>query len=124
MKINLPKASELGDSFRVAAPVETNQGEDSIISTVAARAPYIAVANVVNGELRSLRILKNEASLAPGGAGTALAQLLSSMGINIFLAPNAGPNLMQALATAGITMLPVPPGTKVRDAIKMVVRET
>ena len=116
--------SKLGKSFRVAAPVETDLGENSVISSVAARAPYIAVADVINGELRNLRVLKNEASLSPGGAGTALAELLSSLRINVFLAPNAGPNLMQALVTAGITFVPVPSGTKLRDAIKMIFHIT
>ena len=123
-KVNLPsRGIELKGVLKVAAPVDADEGRDSLISQVAARAPYIAVADVVNGEIKDLRIIRNEASLSHGGAGVALAEMLSSMGINVCLAPNAGPNLLQATAVAGIALVPAPPGTKLRDAVLMLVRK-
>ena len=115
---NLQGINLLRGPYRVAAPVDADQGENSIISSIAARAPYIVVADVLNGEIRDLRVVRNEASLHPGGAGLALAQILSSIGVNAFLAPNAGPNLLQALAAEGITVIPVPPGIRFRDAVR------
>jgi predicted Fe-Mo cluster-binding NifX family protein len=103
---------------RAAAPVENNAGLKSIISQVAARSPYIAIVDIVNGLAKDVKVLENPASMSGGGAGYMLAQWLKENNVSVFLAPNIGPNLAQGLAASGITILQAPPGRTLEEALR------
>jgi len=105
--------------LKVAAPVENRAGLKSIISQVAARAPYIALVDIVDGSVKNIKVLENPASISRGGAGYMLAQWLKENNVNVFLASNVGSNLAQGLATSGISVLQVISGRTLEDSLRM-----
>ncbi len=108
------------DTVRIAAPVERDSGELSPLSNVSARSPYIAIATVKGGVLKEVQVLENPSANIPGGAGYSLAEWLHRNGVQVFIGPNVGPNLTQALMQFGITYIPSPPGTPLREALRYV----
>ncbi len=106
--------------LRVAAGVEYDAGLDSLVSPRFARAPYIALVDTYGGRVTGLRCLANPLASAGQGVGMALAQWLASVGVRVVLAAWLGPGAAQALETAGIRVVQVQPGMRLRDALRLV----
>ena len=105
--------------IRVAAATEDDRGLDAIISMRAGRAPFVTFVDINQGQVLAVQSLPNPMALARGGAGVGLAQWLAASRVSVFLAPRLGPNLSMVLQSLGIKFVPVPPGTRVRDALRM-----
>ncbi len=114
--LNLPPAPPY--AFRIAAPVMDNQGVNSTIAPMLARAPMLAFVDVVNGKITNVSITPNPVVQMRGGAGIALAQLLASVGCRAVLVPQVGPQAMGALQRMGITVYTVQPGVPLYQALR------
>ncbi len=114
--LNLPPA--LPHALRVAAPVMDNQGVNSTIAPMLARAPMLAFVDIVNGKITNVSITPNPVAQMRGGAGLALAQLLASVGCRAVLVPQAGPQAMGALQRTGIMIYTVQPGIPLYQALR------
>lgn len=105
--------------MRIAIPVDNNMGLNSPIAYRFARAPFFAIVDVENGQIKNIQIIQNPNAMARGGAGPATAQWLASMNVNTVIASRIGPNAAMALSSLGIQTLSSSPGTTVREALIM-----
>ncbi|MEX0568663.1 MAG: NifB/NifX family molybdenum-iron cluster-binding protein [Candidatus Njordarchaeota archaeon] len=105
--------------MRIAISVDNNLGENSPVAYRFARAPFFAIVDVENGQIKNIQIIQNPNVMARGGAGPAVAQWLASMGVNVVIASRIGPNAAMALSSMGIQMRSSTPGTPVRQALIM-----
>lgn len=105
-------------AHRVVAAVEEDAGIDSRISQVFGRAPYFAFIDIVEGEVKSIRVLPNPMASAPGGAGTTAAQWILSSGARSAIAPYLGPNVSMIFSQAGVQVYTVEPETPLSKALK------
>ncbi len=102
------------------AILSTGPGLDSQVSPVFGQAPYIVVAEVVNGEIVNVQSIPNQ-MVGPGGRGVAMAQQIASLGAQAVVAGSFGPNASAMLQQMGIKMY-IAPGLTVRDAALKVER--
>lgn len=109
---------EVGN-VRIAISVDNNLGINSPVAYRFARAPFFAIVDVENGQIKNIQIIQNSNAMARGGAGPAVAQWLASMGVNAVIASRIGPNAAMALSSLGIQMRSSAPGTPVRQALIM-----
>ncbi len=103
--------------LRVAAAVVNDAGLNSLISPRFARAPFIAVLDIVGGRVSNVAVIPNSLAQAPRGVGIAIAQWLISQGVRLVIAARLGPNITMALQQAGIRVEYAPPGVRLGDAL-------
>lgn len=106
-------------TLRVTTAVINNRGFDSIISPRFARAPFLAIVDIMNGIATNIQIIENSAASAPR-AGLAVAQWLISSGVRAVLAVNLGHHIYSILQQAGVTIYTVQPGIRVIDALRSI----
>ncbi len=106
-------------AIRVAVLVDADMGMDSPVSPVFARAPYIAIVDIAGNNVADLTIMPNPVAYGGGGAGPAMVSLLTSIGASIVIGGQPGPNAMGALTATGIRHIPAPPGTPLRNALRI-----
>ncbi|RLG89204.1 MAG: hypothetical protein DRO15_01080 [Thermoprotei archaeon] len=106
--------------FRIATAVLDNRGLDSIISPRFARAPFLAIIDIMGGAITNIQVIGNPAASAPRGAGVAVAQWLISSGVRAVLAVNLGHNVYTILRQASVAIYTVQPGIRIIDALRSV----
>lgn len=100
----------------------TNRGGvDDQVSPVFGRARTFTVVEVEDGKILGASVVDNPFQGAPGGAGIRAAQFVAEKHPRAVFAGNFGPNVAEALAQAGIAMVPVT-GLTVREAVEKYVR--
>ena len=82
-----------------------------------ARAPTFTIVEMKDKEIVSVRIIQNQASIQPSGAGIAATQFVCDLGVNVVLTGNVGPNAFHGLSAAGIKIYRAE-GLKVEEAVK------
>lgn len=92
---------------RVAVPLDENRGLDSKISSRFARAPYFAILEVENGNVKLLDIVSNPHTNLPHGAGTAALQWLAGYGVRKVVTTMIGPRASEAARLLGIEVAKV-----------------
>ena len=106
------------ERIRIAVMTQGPGGLDDLVSPVFARAPTITFVDVENGEIVNVAVERNPTASAPRVASIAAVQFLISKGASVALAGQFGPSPPSTASQMGIKLLPIPPGTKVRDAIQ------
>ncbi len=106
------------EKLRIAVMTQGPGGLDDLVSPVFARAPTITFVDVENGEIVNVAVEKNPAASAPRGAGIAAVQFLISKGASVALAGQFGPWASSTASQMGVKLVPIPPGTKVKDAVE------
>ncbi len=115
VKVSPPKEG----AWRLAVPTLDPNGLDAVISPHFARAPYIVLTDIVNGNVVNVEVINNPAfSSGGGGAGSVISQLLLNAGVRAVAAVYIGPNLATRLQQLGITVYPAQPWMRVRDVIR------
>jgi predicted Fe-Mo cluster-binding NifX family protein len=94
-------------------------GGDNLEAQVDPRFGRCAWFVIVDSDTMAFEAAQNPGVMAGGGAGIQAAQLVASMGAQVVVAGNMGPNAHQALSAAGIQILPFAGGT-VRQAVEAV----
>ena len=103
---------------RVAAPCDIANGLDSTVSWRLGRAPYIVVVDIVGKKPVAVHVIPNTAANLPRGVGMLVGQWLIANRVNIVVAARVGPNIGLILSQAGIKIVNVGPGVRVRDCLK------
>lgn len=94
-----------------------------VVSEVFARASTFTIIDIVDGEVREVKVEENTASRLKQGTGPIVARNLKEKGVNVVIAGELGPGAATLLEMSGIRMVRVPPGEKVSKAVERVVRE-
>ena len=118
--MGMPRTPALRASGRLRVALSTNgrAGLDDTIADRFARCPTFTIVDLEGGRVLNVEVRDNPYITYPHGAGFAVAQFLASMGVNAVVAARIGPNAWQALASLGMSIHTVPPGTRVRDALR------
>ena len=112
----------LSGRLKVAFSTNGHAGLDDVIADRFARCPTFTIVDVEDGRVLNVEVRDNPFIAHPHGAGFAVAQFLANMGVNAVVAARFGPNAWQALASLGISIHVVPPGTRVRDALRSLTK--
>ena len=72
---------------------------------------------IVDSETLEYEAMQNPGMGASGGAGIQVAQNVAGIGVSVVITGNLGPNAVQTLTAAGITMVTGASGT-VRDCVE------
>ena len=81
----------------------TSSGEtvESLLDPRFGRCSYFVVADLESGEHT---VIPNEAGISGGGAGISSGQLMVEKGVEAIVTGNVGPNAMNVLKAAGISI--------------------
>lgn len=104
--------------LKVAIASQGQGGLDDVVSPMFGRCPTFTIVDIENGEIKGVDAVPNQAAHAMHGAGIAAVQTLANLGVNAILAGRFGPNASAVCNQSGIQMIPVQPGTKIRDAVQ------
>lgn len=103
---------------RIVATALDSNGLNSRISPMFARAPYIIVADIVNGVISRMDSVQNPFIQMPLGAGRLFTQWILSIGANTVIASNIGMHMLEMLQQSGVKIHIVSPGTRLIDVLK------
>ncbi len=107
---------------RIGVAVEGGDGLDAVVASRFGRAPAFLIIDVNQaGNARVVKVIPNNALGMGGGVGVRISKLLVEEGCQAVAGPAFGPNAAAMLSALGIKMLVVPPGVRVRDAIKLML---
>lgn len=103
--------------MRVAVPVE-EPSLDSRICEHFGRAPFIAIVDVKDGQLKLIELLQNPAERHTPGM---LPRLLLERGVEVVICGRIGPRARALLTQAGVRVIDGVVGTA-KDAIRRVLK--
>ena len=101
--------------------VATNVGGlDDNVSMVFARAPTFTIIDTDGKEIKNVDVMPNQFTNAVHGAGVQVGQYIISLGINVAIAGNFGPNVSSILSQAGIQTISAQ--GRVRDVVERLLK--
>lgn len=103
---------------RIVVASQSRGGLDDMVSPVFGRCPVFTVVEVEDGRIVNVSVHQNPAITAPMGAGIQAAQFVGSLGANVVIAGNIGPNAFMALNSLGIKVIAGVMGMSVREAVQ------
>ncbi len=103
--------------MRIVVATQGNKGLDDLVSPVFGRAYSFTVVDVKDGQIVSVKTYPNEAAFGFRGVGVRASQFVVSLGADVVVSGNFGPNAQMLLQQSGIKTEIVPPGTTVRDVV-------
>lgn len=108
-------------TLRLALPTKENRGMKDVISEVFSRAATFTFIDVVDGEVKGVRVEENTASSLKQGTGPIVAKTLNEKDVDIVVAGELGPGAKTLLEMSRIRMIQVESGVKVSKAVKQVL---
>ncbi len=102
-------------TIRIVVPAEDNGGLQAQVASHFGRAPYFAVVEIEDGEVRNTTTVPNTGEHL-GGQGHPHENLLS-LKPDVIVAQGMGPGGIQSFRNAGIQVLQTEPG-KVKDVVE------
>jgi hypothetical protein len=101
--------------FRVAVPSQGANGLDDTVSPVFARAPSFIFADVDNGNIVSVRNIRNPYAEMSQGAGYSVAEWIASQGVKVvigetFNSKDAPNEVAREIGGKAIFLNPIPSG--------------
>lgn len=109
-------------TLRLALPTKGNNGMKDLISDIFARAVYFTFIDVVDGEIKEVRVEKNRASGLKQGAGPIAAKNLREKSVDVVVSGELGPGAKTLLEMSGIRMVQVAPDIGVKEALTEAVK--
>jgi predicted Fe-Mo cluster-binding NifX family protein len=109
--------------LRLALPTEGDRGMREVISDVFARAATFTLVDVLDGELKNIKVEKNTASALKQGAGPLVTKTLKEKGVEVVVAGELGSGAMTLLEMSWIKAVQVDPGLKVKDALDEALKQ-
>lgn len=108
-------------TYVIAIPTEKG-GLDDVVTSRFGRAPTFTIVEVCeDGEVRSVKIIRNPGYASGSGAGVKAAQAVADAGAEYYIGPSPGPNAFAALQHLGIKILGTVVGVPVEEAIRRAV---
>jgi len=92
-------------------------GLDSLVDYRFARCSHFTVVDVENGKIINVSVVPNQSAMTPHGAGIQAAQVVASLGAQVVITGNVGPNAFSSLQSLGIKIYVGAGGISVKDAI-------
>ncbi|MDH5200205.1 MAG: NifB/NifX family molybdenum-iron cluster-binding protein [Candidatus Bathyarchaeota archaeon] len=111
-------------TMRIAVPTKGTRGMSDVVSEVFAKAPTFTFVDVVDGEVREVRVEENTALGLAQGVGPVVMKSLKDKGVEIILACEVGPGAKTLIELSSIVLVQVEPGTKVSEAVESALRES
>ncbi|MGQ4832351.1 MAG: NifB/NifX family molybdenum-iron cluster-binding protein [Candidatus Asgardarchaeia archaeon] len=108
--------------MKIAVATQGNGGLNDTVSPIFGRTNTFTIVEVEETQIKQVTVQQNPAVMAVGGAGPQAAQILASLGVEVVIAGSFGPNATMALSALGIKMIPVTPGTSVKDAVEQLIQ--
>jgi len=110
-------------TLRLALPTKGDRGMRDVVSDVFARAAHFTIIDIVDGEVKEVRVEKNTASALKQGTGPIVAKNLTEKGVDVVVAGELGPGAATLLEMSGIRTIRVAPGVKVSKAVEKAIKE-
>lgn len=110
-------------SLRLALPTKGDRGMRDVISDVFARAATFTLVDVVDGEVKNVKVEENTASALKQGAGPLVTKTLKEKGVMVVVAGELGFGARTLLEMSGIRAVQVDPGVKVKDALDEALKQ-
>ncbi len=101
----------------VAVPVEEKGDLDSKVADTCARAPYIILVELGDGESRIVKTIENPALEFKHGAGPIFVKTLMDEGVEAVTCPDIGESVSELLLEHDIKVLKARPGQKMMEVI-------
>jgi len=109
-------------TIRLAVPTKGDSRMKDVVSDVFARAPTFTYIDIVEGEVKNIRVEVNKAMDLAQGTGPLVAKNLKDNGVNIVVASEVGPGAKTLLEMSGIRMIQVESGVRVSKAVEQVLK--
>jgi len=110
-------------SLRLALPTKGGRGMRDVISDVFARAATFTLVDVVDGEVKNVKVEENTASALKQGAGPLVTKTLKEKGVEVVVAGELGFGAKTLLEMSGIRAVQVDTGVKVKDALDEALKQ-
>jgi len=102
---------------KIAISCKGDRGLDDEVSEVFARAPYFAIVDVEDCEIRSVRVFKNPVSDYSHGVGPIIVERLANEGVELVITSEVGVGASALLKEHNIGYRVVEAGKSVREAV-------
>jgi predicted Fe-Mo cluster-binding NifX family protein len=109
--------------LRIAVATNEKNGLEDVVSNVFGRAKTFTIVDAEDEKITGVTILENSAVAYHHGAGPIAVKMLVDEGVEVVLANELGIGASELLKQHNITIIPVKPGTNVRDAAKKALRK-
>ena len=109
--------------MRIAVPTVGSCGIKDVVSSVFSKAPNFTFIDIVDGEVKVVKVEENTASSLKQGSGPIVAKNLRDKGVRTVIVGELGPGASTLLDLSGIKALRVEPGIKVSLALKKALKE-
>ncbi len=110
-------------TLRLALPTKGDRGMKDMISDIFARAATFTIIDIVEGEVKEVRVEENEASALKQGTGPIVARDLKEKGVDVVVSGELGPGAKTLLDMSGIRRVRVSPGVKVKEAVAEALKQ-
>jgi predicted Fe-Mo cluster-binding NifX family protein len=110
-------------AVRIAVPTKGDRGMKDMVSEVFARAATFTIIDMVEGEVKEVRVEENMASTLKHGTGPIVAKTLKERGVDVVVAGELGPGAKTLLDMSEIRTIRVAPGVKVKEALEKALKE-
>lgn len=106
---------------RIAFPTGRGGLDDSIFDRFG-RAPTFTIVDVIDHEIRDVKIIENPGYRAGSGAGIRAVQRLVEEKVDVVAGPSPGPNAFMALQQSNIKVIIIV-NMRVREAVEHVIKQ-
>ena len=108
--------------LKIAIATNEKNGLEDVVSNVFGRAKTFTIVDTEDKKITGISILENSAVSYHHGAGPIAVKMLIDEGVKVVLANELGFGAAELLKQHNVTVIPVKPGTNVRDATKKALR--
>lgn len=108
--------------LKIAVATNEKNGLEDVVSNVFGRAKTFTIVDTEDKKITGISILENSAVSYHHGAGPIAVKMLIDEGVKVVLANELGFGAAELLKQHNVTVIPVKPGTNVRDATKKALR--
>lgn len=103
--------------MRVALPTVGKTGLRAMLDDTFSRAKNFAVLTVIDGKVKDVEVLPNNASNIEQGVGPLVAKMLKDNKVDLVISKRIGPGATSVLEALGMSVYEVDQGGKVKDVV-------
>jgi len=106
----------------VAVPTLGTKGMRDNVCDIFAKAPAFTFINIVDGEVKEVRVEENKASALKHGTGPIVMKNLKDKGVDMVIVSEVGPGAKTLLELSEIRIFMVESGMKVSGAVDKLIK--